>query len=227
MNLSQLVSGVKQNAQIASSVTDFDARIKSAIQEHQKSLCSGALLPILGAQASLNTVAGTETYDLPAGVYPWRVTGVSTPDVPVLSRINQLEQRQLHGASVERATPRKYRFFTKNAGAYTVSLFPVPNAVVPVTFDYYEYLADLVDDADTNTLSELFPGVLINWAHMDLISAYPDTGDMAVVSTKYKSAYDAMMSDISRMGAEEAIYGGGSSAPYVDGYMPTDEGQLW
>lgn len=227
MNLTDIIATVKQNAGIDSSVTDYDARIKSAIQLHQKTLTSNELLPILGAQASLNTVIDTETYNLPAGVYPWRIAGVSTPDVSLLDRINQLEHRKAHGATVEKATPRTYRCFTTNAGAYTIAFHPIPNAVVAVAIDYYAYLADLVSDEDTNILSELFPGVLINWAHIDLISAYPDTGDMAVVSTKYKSAYEAMLGDINRMGAEEAIYAGGAHVPYMDGYMPTDEGQLW
>lgn len=227
MDLSQLIATVKQNAGIDSTVTDYDARIKSAIQLHQKALTSNELLPILGATASLNTVVDTETYNLPAGVYPWRIINVSSADVPLLDKINQLEHRRLHGATVEKAAPRKYRCFTTNAGAYTIAFHPIPNAVAAVSFDYYAYLADLVNDADTNTLSELFPGVLINWAHMELIGAFPDTGDMAVVGAKYKSAYDAMTSDINRMGGEEAIYAGGEHVPYMDGYMPTDEGQLW
>ena len=168
MNLTDMIAEVKTRCGIASAVTTFDNRIISAMNTKQRTLCNDELLPILEAEATVYTVASSDTSDFPANIYPHRLYGkpyqLTTPSE--LDRLTDIEFRKNYLANRnESGNPLRFRTFatTRATRRHVFKWHPIPSSRIAIYLPYYEYFrtlckvhaisGDLVDVADAYDLT--------------------------------------------------------------------------
>ena len=228
MNLDALILTIKSNAGIDSTDTQYDTRLTSAINQEKDRLSQGPVLPLLEAQTTLSTTASVEQDELPTGIYPWRIYGIYQGLYPPLERMTEREFLSEYPGSTFSGTPVAYRCFASNSanGKFYIKWFPKPSGVLTYTIDYWAYLADLSAGSDQNVLTDLYPYVLVHKAHLSLLNDFLDAGNAALISTDYKLAYDAMISDIKRLTNLKIVIGGKGAGPkgsrrYPGGFFPS------
>lgn len=138
----------------------IDAQLDQWINDAQRTICKRHDFAFMESQdTSASTVDGTESYALPTDFKAEIALELQTSEGYRLPQLrgfkNELQKRAEYSDTTTTGEPRYYAI----QNGY-VWFYDTPADVYTIDIEYYAYLADLVDDTDTNGLVEANPIVL-------------------------------------------------------------------
>lgn len=171
--------------------TVYRARVQRWLNEAQSRIARILELPNQYGTATITTVVGTETYNLPSDVV--RINGVTNASSP--SELTYVEDpadiayNNQAGQSVGEP-----QYYTLSSGT-TIRLSPIPDAVYSLTLDYYKAPSALSADTDVSTIPSDYHDVMISYA---LSRAYRSEDDMQMS----QFFYSEFMRDLQMLGTD-------------------------
>lgn len=114
---------------------------------------------------SLATVSGTETYSLASGVKKVHALWVQDTARRKLRLIDDRRFREIFTQNTTpQGTPLYYRDYGRNAstGYKMIALYPVPNAILTLKYDYEREITLLVDNTDDVRVDSGLPAHMVD-----------------------------------------------------------------
>lgn len=167
MTLSEIRTDVKGRCAISDST--LDSLITAWVNNGLRNIIRRHTWEFLFVEATVTTVASTETYSLASDVmriYTVRNTTSSSKVNP----IRVLDFYKSYPNPTATGSPTLYRLSglaqtsASSLPLYQVSLFPIPDAVYSLKYTYYKRVSDLSADADVPYIPVEYHELLCNYA---------------------------------------------------------------
>lgn len=192
---------------------EWVARYKRLLNRGQREIANAKDWPFLiDFDNTFNTVAGTESYTLTETnikkLVNLRIStdGYEKRLIPV--NYNEFTATYPHvDTASEQSTPNYYTQFGRSSTyQMQIKLYPVPDAVYGILYDFYKEPTDMSDDADTPFIPTIYHDLLIDYV---LWKCYQNKRDMNTALV-YKAEFDAglrnMIGDYQNNGSVETQF---------------------
>jgi len=163
--------------------------IPTWINRVQKEVCRLSNFSFLKTQENTTFYENINTYDLPALFKDDLKIWLELPTAyKPLQQITLTEALELFPPATPKAEPMYFRLADGN---YVI--YPTPEKDYNAIMEYYVYLPDLINDEDTNYITNNFPDVLINGA-VYYGFMWLQEGDVTIWRMNYEEAVRKMIS---------------------------------
>jgi hypothetical protein len=175
-------------------------RIKKYLNLAQKQV-AGARENWRGLQSSstFTTVAGTEEYTLGTDVYKIRNVRITDTDKEsVLQEVNFQEQVEQYPETTDDSQSTPFRWYISDEVAglpQKIKLFPIPDAALEVTYDYYTNVTDMSDINDVPFFPARWHHVLVDFACARYFERDQEFTSASYYETKYRNGLQELLSD--------------------------------
>lgn len=151
---------------LGDSTLSTEARLKKFINWAQQDITSRKDWSFLQEERTFNTVAATESYSLASGCSKIIDITDETSDTYLPEYSMRVFDKQ--NPSVGSSETGKPQYFmptgTDGSGNITIRLFPIPDAVYTINYNYYKNAGDLSNAADLSIIPVKYHQLLVDYA---------------------------------------------------------------
>jgi hypothetical protein len=187
MNFGQIKAEVQKN--LVRQQQEIIDLIPIWINRTMQDVCRLHNFSFLKVQETITFYENMNTYDLPATYKDeLRIWLQLTNDYKQLQPITLQEALELFPPATTNAEPMYYRLIDSQ-----YIIYPTPDKNYTGILEYYQYLPELVNDEDTNYITNNYPDVLVNgatWRGM----VWLQEGDATLYRALYDEAVQRMIS---------------------------------
>lgn len=192
---------------------EWEARYVRFINRGQREICNYRDWSFLMDMANtVNTVAGTESYTL-TETDNKKLISVRISTTGYRKRLYPVQYddfRDIHPSvdtSTERGTPGYYYTVGRSStNQMNIKLYPVPDQVYTVEYDYYKVPTDMGDDADVPVIPNAYQDLLIDYVLWKSYQHERDLATAAAYRDQFMQGLREMASDYGQPETTEAQY---------------------